>query len=379
MTYEGMTGFYCRQRLRVFLIFWFTLLVLALPSSFASAHQHAIPNQRFRENSGLNAVYDQPGSAVAWEFRTRGSISSSPLVVGGVVYIASNARRVYALNLTDGKLIWKYKALSAVMTQPLYDGSVVIISTGNAKVAAYRPMQDIILGVGINEIVGLSTTDGNAVWSLGLAGTGMPTGIIVGGVYYHIDGSGELVAVRAVSGRYLWRTNVKSTSFMTAINYQNGLFVTAGNWPNEVIAFNARGRLIWTHGFDKRFSGFSDGPLAISNGLVYGVYIQNTQSEAYVTDLKPGIQHLYALSLKTGHLIWDVALSRGIVPPFNMSSIPLAVDRLLIVGSATSPIVSAVSARTGKIRWQIKVAGAVKNGPVEQNHIVFFGVSGNFC
>lgn len=356
----------------------FIFSVLTLVTTFGAGpilgaiRQNGSP-QRFRATKGLNANFGLSGQPVHWIFHAHGSISSSPLIVKDNVYIASNGHRVYDLNINNGDIIWKYHALDEVMTQPLYAGSVVIIATGNAKVAAYRPMNEIILGVGINEIVGLSVKDGNAVWSLGLAGTGMPTGIIVNHIFYHIDGSGEIVAVRANSGRYLWRRNVASTAFMTAINYRHELFYTAGTWPNRVIAFNSRGHIVWTHEFSKRFSGFSDGPLALSNGQLYGVYMENTPSETYVSDLQPAIQHVYALSLKSGLLRWDVPIASGIVPPFNMSAIPLAIHNLVIVGSPLSPYLSAINTQNGRLQWRLKVGGPVKNGPVETHGTIYFG------
>ena len=348
------------------------VILIGSSTSLCKARPVGSP-KRFRATPGLNAVFGRSGQPVNWVFQARGSISSSPLVVGDTVYLTSNGRRVYSLKLDNGALIWKYRALSEVMTQPLLAGSTLIIATGNAKVVAYRPTHEVILGVGINEIVGLSVHTGNSVWSLGLAGTGMPTGIIVGGTFYHIDGSGELLAVRAESGRYLWRENVMSTAFMTSINYDNGIFYTAGNWPNRVIAFNSKGRLVWSHKFSAKFSGFSDGPLAISNGLVYGVYMENTPSERYVSDLQPAIEHVYALSLRTGRLRWDTKVAKGIVPPYNMSSIPLASHNSIIVGSPVSPFVSSINARTGKLMWKLKVGGPVKNGPVELDGIIYFG------
>jgi outer membrane protein assembly factor BamB/tetratricopeptide (TPR) repeat protein len=44
-----------------------------------------------------------------WEFATEESVSSTPAVAGGVVYIGSSDGCLYALSAAEGKLLWKYK------------------------------------------------------------------------------------------------------------------------------------------------------------------------------------------------------------------------------------------------------------------------------
>jgi len=259
------------------------------------------------------------------------------------------------------------------MTQPLRVDGTIIIGTGNAQVVGYRATQYIVLGTGNNEIVGLSKMDGNAIWSLGLPGTGMPTGIVVDGTYYHIDGSGLLFALDAHNGGYIWRKDVQSTVFMSAINYSHGYFIAAGNWPNRVFAFDADGRELWSHSFNSLDSGFSDAPLAIAGNYVVSDYVSNADPKKFADDLQPGVEHVYALRRDNGQLIWDEALEGGIVPPYNMSSIPVIDGDTVVVGSALTPYEHAFDLRTGRLLWQTRVGGPVKGAASIVGGVVYLG------
>ena len=74
-----------------------------------------------------------------WNYKTGGSVISSPTVANGIVYIASLDHNVYALNATTGTKVWNYKTRGFVNSSPsvtngvVYDGSFVdgsIYATG---------------------------------------------------------------------------------------------------------------------------------------------------------------------------------------------------------------------------------------------------------
>ena len=352
-----------------------TVMYAVLITSSANASPTIPTNQMFRLNPQLNAVFSSiSGRPISWIVPGDGKpISASPMVDDDRVYIATNGDHVLALNLDTGSAIWSFHADDQVMTQPLLVGKTIIVGVGNAKVVGYRPKQYVVLGTKDNEIVGISTTDGSPVWSIGLPATGMPTGIIQDGTYYHVDGFGSLFALNATDGSYLWRKDMESTTFMSAINFDRNTFVAAGNWPNRVYAFNAMGKRLWIHNFSALLSGFSDCPLAIYDGIVVGDYVANVNPNAYTDDLKPGVEHAYALRLSDGHLLWDRALESGIVPPYNMSAIPVINDGVIYLGSALGPFYHALSIQTGALLWVKRVGGAVKGAAAIVDGVVYFG------
>lgn len=83
----------------------------------------------FRGNPQHTGVYRAAGvpsySKVKWKFHTGGSVTSSPAVVGDTVYVGSNDRNLYALNLETGTLKWKFKTQSRAASSPAVAGGVV--------------------------------------------------------------------------------------------------------------------------------------------------------------------------------------------------------------------------------------------------------------
>jgi len=64
---------------------------------------------------------------LAWTFRTDGSITSSPVISDGVVYIGSIDGSLYAIDLVTGKKRWSYATEDAIEASPLvHDGMVYV-------------------------------------------------------------------------------------------------------------------------------------------------------------------------------------------------------------------------------------------------------------
>src|SRR5712692_5930972 len=68
---------------------------------------------------------------VVWKFRTGGPVTSSPVVMGGRVFIGSGDSSVYALRLADGKKIWAFKTGDAVEAPPCVVGGAVVAGSSD--------------------------------------------------------------------------------------------------------------------------------------------------------------------------------------------------------------------------------------------------------
>ena len=62
---------------------------------------------------GLTATEVQPPKAL-WSFQTDGAIWGPPAVANGAVYIGSDDRNLYAVDVQTGKLKWKFAAQGLV-------------------------------------------------------------------------------------------------------------------------------------------------------------------------------------------------------------------------------------------------------------------------
>ncbi len=334
----------------------------------------------FRLDRELNAVLETPSDlAVRWSFRTHGGISSSPTIAHDTVFVGGNDRRVYALELRTGKPRWIYAADDEVMTAPLVDAGVVVVGEGNnhADATMFMPNDYLLLGDGTNEIAGLDERTGKERWKRRVPGSAMPTGAIVDGAYVEHDAAGMLFAFGVRDGAYRYRTSLMSTAAMVAANrYDGDWVVTAGDYPNAVIAFDGRtGATRWRKDFAPSDGGFDDCPLASDGKRIYGTYNARPSDSrfGFVGYTTPAIQHVYALDAESGSIRWDVALGRGILPVNNSTAIPMLDGGRLFVGSAMLPQMVAIDARSGRLLWSRTVGGPVKGGVVAKDGLAYFG------
>jgi outer membrane protein assembly factor BamB len=67
------------------------------------------------EDKKLYALDANTGQKL-WDFTTNGGISSSPAVANGIVYVGSKDQKLYAVEATTGKKIWEAKTDGEVLS-----------------------------------------------------------------------------------------------------------------------------------------------------------------------------------------------------------------------------------------------------------------------
>jgi len=91
----------------------------------------AVADDRVYVGSGYNdkKIYclNASDGSVVWEYATGSSVSSSPVIFDGKIYIGSFDYNVYCLNASDGLFIWKYVTGGRVSSSPaVADGKVYV-------------------------------------------------------------------------------------------------------------------------------------------------------------------------------------------------------------------------------------------------------------
>jgi outer membrane protein assembly factor BamB len=330
-------------------------------------------------NAQLNPVLAGPDIAGTWTFQMGEGTSTVPTVDGHTVFLASNDNNVYALDLRTGTLEWKAETGDDVMTAPLAYKGVVIVGTGNSTSSVWDPPKHIIVGTGDNEIIGLRERDGKRLWTHHLAGTGMPSGAIVGNLYVHHDGAGNIIALDPHSGKLIWRKNVRSVAAMSAIApAANGLLLTAGVAPPEILAVHQQnGKIAWTHKLPPSSSGTADTPIA-TDGAAYAAtmyLLPDDPKRTYTYTDVAVTQHVIAIDAKTGTTRWDVPIEQAVLHTKNWASIPVLAHGRLYIGSELTPYMHALDASNGRELWRAKVDGLVQSGSVYKDGILYFGDS----
>jgi outer membrane protein assembly factor BamB len=83
----------------------------------------------FRANLNRTGVYPEGGPSafndLVWKFKTERQILSSPVVSDGVVYLGSNDRHLYAVDIKTGQQVWKFETEDIVEAPAAVSGGVV--------------------------------------------------------------------------------------------------------------------------------------------------------------------------------------------------------------------------------------------------------------
>jgi outer membrane protein assembly factor BamB len=297
-------------------------------------------------------AYPAGGGAAAWRFTVpAGVVENSPAVAGGVVYFASTAGTIYALNASTGARMCSFSTGHAILASPVvvdtgsgpvvYDGTVptgvsgaeyAIYGPGNTHGACKKDWQ-------FSSWAG--TPDGT--WSS--AAYGMGAGRVPLLVFGSKDRDDSVYAVNANTGARVWRyqTSTAADSDVGAPptispRGQNGfatgvVYVTGKD--KVVYALNlATGALIWKHALAMGTSGDVAGAALVGDR----VYV----------DSDTGV---YALNATTGAQVWH-ALSGATF--FDSPAVTGPAGRQVLVAASTQGSIYALSLATGATLWTQK-------------------------
>jgi alcohol dehydrogenase (cytochrome c) len=255
-----------------------------------------------------------------------GSLTATPIVTGGVVYLQDNGGNVYALELATGKLKWEYQ-VSAKITEAGPDG--VAVAGG------------VVYGDTTNTVFALSASTGKVIWddqALLNGGQGEFTiqpQVANGRVYLASSigiGStgGVLLALNASTGAVVWSFN----TVLPASNEGTSVYGTGGAWETPLVG--------------------SDGSVTFGIGNPYQTAahaIAHPSAELY-TDSDVN------LDAATGKLRWYY---QGVPNDFmdhDMQTSPIAATingEPAVIGSGKMGVVYAMNASTGTLIWKTPV------------------------
>ncbi|MBI4202077.1 MAG: PQQ-binding-like beta-propeller repeat protein [Chloroflexi bacterium] len=92
----------------------------------------------FGSSDGYVRALNTSSGLREWEFKTDGVVWSTPTISGGVVYVGSLGKKLYALSLANGVPLWAqpFEAGGAIISSPLVAGSRVIFGSFDRQVYA---------------------------------------------------------------------------------------------------------------------------------------------------------------------------------------------------------------------------------------------------
>ncbi len=306
----------------------------------------------------------------SWKYGTGDEVSSSPAVVGGLVYVGSDDNNIYALNATDGAQLWSYKTGNDVGSSPAVVNGVVYIGSMDDNVYA------------------LNAADGTQIWNYSTGGEIYSSPAVVNGVVYIGSEDDNVYALNAANGVLIWSYTTKGAVFSSPA-VANGV-VYVGSRDNNVYALNAaNGAKIWN--YTTNGAVFSS-PAIVGNVVYIGsdddnVYALNANNGdklwSYTTGASvwssPAVangivyvgsndDNVYALNATSGAQLWSYATEIG----DWVDSSPAVVNGVVYVGSQDNNVY-ALNADSGVQIWSYPTSSRVDSSPTVVNGVVYVG------
>ncbi len=302
------------------------------------------------------SAFDLNTGGRRWRVDTKNDDADSSNVGGGIavdqgtVYAANGLGDLVALNAADGKVRWRSEIGAPTRSSPTVAEGRIFLTTVEDRVVAF------------------SATDGNTLWSfrsatastsmLGRPAPAYSRGLVVAGL-----GSGELVTLRADTGRVAWT---------------DGLGGSRGR-ASSADLLSIRGAPVINEG---RVFAIGLGGLAAGIDLPTGRRLWQRQVAGADTPAAAGDwvflvstdQEIMALNANDGRVAWITPLPRWENPekkkdPLTWFGPLLVSDRLIVTGTSEEAL--AVSPYTGQLLGRQRLSGAASPvSPVVANGIV---------
>jgi outer membrane protein assembly factor BamB len=244
--------------------------------------------------AGQVVAFSAGSGRVLWR-RTIGPSESSPLVVGGTVYVGDWDGRVWALRARDGRTRWVTKLHGQVKGGIAASGRRLYVGDYSGRVYA------------------LGSATGQVLWQseaqirFGNTGTFYATPAVAYGRVYVGATDGKMYSFGAATGKLRWSTSTGGYVYSSAAVWRDRVF--AGSYSHTFYCFDAATGAV-------RWKFVANGPISGSPTVIAG--------RVYFATLKG---RTYALDARNGRLVWTF-------PDGKYSPVVADADRLYLVGYA---------------------------------------------
>jgi len=337
-----------------------TIFLLAIMAQIGHAQS------TFHGNNARTGVYQSSGpktlKGVKWQFKTGGSIVSSPAVVSGVVYFGSADGNLYAVDQKTGQQKWKTQTRGPVASSPaVADGFVFFLSydggfyclDANSGARKWRFATTYEKRFEAKSLHG-STPAEQTVPDPHDVFLSSPA--VLNGRVYFGSSDGNVYALDEKTGVLHWKFETKGIVHASPAIAGNTIYI--GSWDSYLYALDAEtGAEKWRFktGEDPIIYnqvGFQSSP-AVVDGVVY-VGCRDA--------------HLYAIDARTGRKKWDYPTSKSWV---NVT--PAVFDGAVYFATGDTRRFHAVEAATGRLRFTVPVLTVIFSSPAIADGLAYFG------
>ncbi|MBA4064368.1 MAG: hypothetical protein C0501_11775 [Isosphaera sp.] len=265
-----------------------------------------------------------------WTFKTGNAIEGAPVVAGGVVYVASLDKHLYAVDLKTGKPKWKAK-LGAMKASPSVRGDRVYVGTLDGVFHC------------------LKAADGSSAWKFEADGEIQAAANFHGDKVLFGSHDSHLYCLDP-GGKKVWATKVDGPINAAAAVVGDKTFAT-GCSDGILHVIDARtGKELGS----VDLGGETVATAAVAGDRVYAAMVSN---------------QVVAADLKKMEKVWAFEAPKR-QQPFHASA---AVAAGLVVAGSKDKKVYAIDAATGKEVWNFTTGGQVDASPVVVGNRVYVG------
>ncbi|MFD9958659.1 PQQ-binding-like beta-propeller repeat protein [Amycolatopsis sp. NPDC058986] len=269
-----------------------------------------------------------------WFFQTGGELYSSPAVDGGVVFVGSTDRSLYAVDLATGTQRWRYIAGGPITSSPAVANGVVYVGCNDGNVHA------------------VDAATGGKRWTFATDAVIHSSPAFAAGTVFVGSRDHNVYAIDAATGEQRWKFTggdwFNSSPTVAAASNSDSGTVYIGCRDHNVYALDAAtGTRRWNYTTTLTV----DCSAAVSGTTVW---------------IGSDDQSLYALDARTGKWIWQFRAEGGIV------SSPALDGDVVYVGSDDKHLY-AVSASTGRPNWRYPTGNGIRSSPAVEGETVYVG------
>ena len=287
--------------------------------------------QRTRANPDLDLP---PPYRRLWK-RDLGSLLEFPPVINnGRLFVGTNKRRAYALDVRTGRVAWWRKLTGRSAASPAIAGDLVLFTTINGYVEA------------------MDQRTSRIVWRRDVGTSTESSPLVVGNRAFVGTLGGLILCMDTRTGRLIW--TARATGEVKSSLTQAGNQVVVGDYGGRITSINMRtGRIKWRTTSPGTFVSGA-GAFYANPAFAYGrIYASNVNGR------------VIALNARTGAIAWVRVLG-----DWAYSS-PAVDDETVYVGSYDKKLY-ALSAVTGGVRWTFDAGERIAGSATVIGDLVWF-------
>lgn len=327
------------------------------------------------------------GPAISREFKLGSGVQSHPAVVGDVLYVGADDKKVRAFDLNNGEMMWERDLGSEILSAPT-------ITTGS-----------LVVGSMNQSVYNLDPKDGHTIWEFQTSGSILASPRIEDGTVFVGSGDHNMYAIDLATGKEKWRFEAGMHIKATPAYAAGKLFF--GAWDGQFYCLDAAtGKLVWKVPISVSggFSAATCNPLAVDGKIIvvthdYSTRCLDQKSGAHLWMYKPAKDELgpsYSSPVVRGRVAYLGSIA-GRVLGFNIDtgekvldlnvrpektdelfdSIPLIDGNKLYVGSVGGNLYC-VDLDKGQVAWKVALQpGFIFTRPVKWRDHILVGSMGD--